>query len=97
MHTGCDGGLHILQRDPFEWAVRVVLAAEQVGRWQAQLGKARAIGAATDDVVIGFDSSGGKGLTSHLYRTHVLAQPISHVAIPFADFAANARPRLGGL
>src|SRR5262245_4659166 len=50
--AGCDGRLHVLHRDPFERAMRVVLTAEQVGSGQSQLGKARAIGPATDDVVI---------------------------------------------
>ena len=69
----CDGRLHVLDRDPFERAVRVVLTAEQVRGRQAQFGKARAIGAATDGVVIGFYSSGRKGLASQLNRAHILA------------------------
>src|SRR5215471_2494327 len=97
MDAGCDGRLHILYRNPFERPVRVMLAAEQVGGRKAKLGKTRAIGPATDDVVIGFESSGREGLASQLNRAHILAQPVSHVAILFADLAANARARLGGL
>src|SRR5262245_11890722 len=97
MSAGSNGGLHILHRNPFERAVCVVLTAEQVGGGQAQLCKARAVGAASDDMVIGFESSGREGLASQLNRAHILAQPVSHVAIPFADLAANARPRFGGL
>ena len=77
--------------------MRVVLAAEQVGGRKAQLGKARAIGAATDDVIIGFESRRRERLARQLNRAHVLAQPVSHVAILFADLAADARPRFGGL
>jgi hypothetical protein len=36
--------------------MRVVLTAEQVGGREAQLSQARAIGAATHDVVIGLES-----------------------------------------
>src|SRR5215813_11219939 len=73
MSAGCHGRLHILHRDPFERAMRVVLTAEQVGGWQSHLSKARAIGAATDDVVIRFYSSSSKGLASHLHRAHIFA------------------------
>src|SRR5215471_15424641 len=92
--AGCDGRLHILHRDPFERAMRVMLTAEQVGGRQSKLCKARTIGATSDDVVIRFESSGREGLSCELNRAHILAQPVSHVAILFADFAANARPRL---
>src|SRR5262249_33237766 len=95
--AGCDGGLHILHGNPFERAMRVVFTAKQVRSRQAQFGKTRAIGASPDSMVIGFDSSGREGLSSQLNRAHILAQPISHVAIPFADFAANACSRFGGL
>src|SRR5215472_9468754 len=77
--------------------MRVVLTAEEVGGRQAELGKTRSIGATTDDVIIRFESSGREGLPSQLNRTHIVAQPVSHVAILFADVAANARPRLGRL
>jgi hypothetical protein len=70
---------------------------KQIRGGKAQLGKARAIGAATYDVVIGFESRRREGLARQLNRAHVFAQPISHVAILFADLAADMRPRLGGL
>ena len=77
--------------------MRVVLATEQVGRGKAKLGKARAIGTATYDVIIGFESHRREGLARQLNRAHVFAQPVSHVAILFADLEADTRSRLGGL
>src|SRR5581483_193592 len=97
MRAGIDGRFHVLHCHPFERAMGVVLAAEQVGRGKAKLGQARAIGAAADDVVIRFESSGREGLASKLHRTHVFAQPVSHVAILFANFAMDTRSRFGDL
>ena len=77
--------------------MRVVLATKEVGGGKDQLGKARTIGSATYDVIIGFESHRREGLARQLNRAHVFAQPVSHVAILFADLAVDARPRLAGL
>ena len=77
--------------------MRVVFATEEVGGGKAQLGKARTIGPTTYDVIIGFESRRREGLARQLNRAHVFAQPVSHVAILFADLAADTRSRLGGL
>src|SRR6476620_139448 len=55
------------------------------------------IGPATDDVIIGFESRHPERFARQLNRAHVLAQPVSHVAILFAELKADARPRFASL
>src|SRR4029077_13384849 len=95
--AGGYGRLHVLRRNPFERTMRVVLTAKQVWGRKAELGQAGAIGPAADDVIIGFESRRHEGLPRQLNRAHVLAQPVSHVAILFAELAATARPRFSVL
>src|SRR4029077_16239095 len=44
-------------------------------------------------MTIGFESRHHERFPRQLNRAHVLAQPVSHVAILFAELKADARPR----
>ena len=50
----------------------VVLTTKQVGSRKAQLGKARAIGAAAHDVIIGFESRPNERFSSQFNRAQSL-------------------------
>ena len=70
----------------------VVLATEQIGGREAKLGKARAIGAATYDVIIGFDPPART--PRRQFNRAMSCATSNDVAILFAVLAADTRSRL---
>jgi len=88
---------HVLHGHPFEQAMGVVFATEQVGSGKTPLRQARTIGAATHQMVIGLQAHCGKSFTGQFHRTHILTQPVGHVAVLLADPALDSCVRLCGL
>lgn len=70
--AGGSGQFHVLHGHPFEQAMGIVRATEQVGSWQAPLGKARTIGATTHDLVIGLEAHSRKSFAGQIHRAHIL-------------------------
>src|SRR4051812_18690568 len=85
---------HVLHADPLQRPVDVLHASEEIRRRDAHLGQARAVGATPGWGGGWLDSQATAGLPRQLDRTHVVFQPVAHVAVLRRDRAGDAAARL---
>ena len=83
--------LHVLDRDPLEPRVEVVLAGEDVRRRQAHEGEPRAVGAAADRRLAQLEAGAPDRLARVLDHLRVLVEHFLHVAVGLLDLAGRPR------
>src|SRR5690606_36318901 len=89
LDTHLGGPPHVLNADPLKWPVNVLHASEEVGRRYTHLGQSGTVGAATRGRGERRDAVHPAGLACEIDRTHVVLEPVPHVAVLGTDVTCD--------
>src|SRR5690606_19250623 len=88
---------HVLNTDPFQRAMNVLHAGEEVWCWNTQLGQARSVCSTTCRCREMLDAEPPTRLPRKFDRAHIVFQPVAHVAVLSGNLAGDPGAWFPGL